>query len=172
MISADLKPSEYNSYYSIYIDKAPKNHNLIEGLNDGLNKVSDFFKSIPKEKLEYSYAEGKWTIKEVFQHIIDTERIFMYRCFRIGRHDETPLMGYEQDDYVAPSQANKKSMESLLEEYELVRKNFIVLIKGFNDDDLKFIGEASENSVSARANAFIILGHEIWHMDVIKRLYL
>lgn len=172
MTTKDLKPSEFNSYYSIYINKAPKNLNLIDGFTTGLNNVLEFFKSIPNDKLEHSYAEGKWTIKEVLQHIIDTERIFMYRCFRIGRHDKTPLMGYEQDDYIVPSRANNKSIELLLEEYELVRKNFILLLKGLNDEDLKFMGTASDSPVSSRAAAFIILGHEIWHIDVIKERYL
>lgn len=172
MIKKDLVTDEFNPYYSSYINMLSKELELIEGFEVGLKKVQDFFKSIPKEKLEHKYAHDKWTIKEVFQHIIDTERIFMYRCFRIARHDKTPLVGFEQDDYIAPSKANFKTINMLLEEYYAVRLSSIVLLKSLNDEDLKFMGNASESNVSARAAGFIILGHEIHHIEVIKNKYL
>ena len=122
--------------------------------------------------MEYKYAAGKWSIKEVFQHIIDTERVFLYRCFRIARHDKTPLTGFEQDDYIVPSKANSKSIESLLEEYQTVRQNSIVLLKSLSETDLKHLGNASDHMLSARAAAFMTLGHEIHHIEVIKERYL
>ena len=131
-----------------------------------------FFKSIPKEKLEYKYADDKWTIKEVFQHIIDTERIFMYRCLRIARHDKTALAGFEQNDYIIPSKANSKSIESLLEEYRTTRQYSIVLLKSLSDEDLKYIGQASDNVMSARSTAFSTIGHEIHHVNIIEERYL
>ncbi len=168
----DLNASEYNSYYETYISKVSKNINLIDGFIKADKDVVDFFKSIPENKLDYRYASDKWSIKDVFQHIIDTERVFMYRCFRIGRHDTTPLAGYEQDDYVNPSNADNKSLNNLLEEYKIVRKSFIVLLKSLSDKDLMFKGHASGYPLSARAAAFIILGHEIHHIEVIKARYL
>ncbi|WP_418603341.1 DinB family protein [Hwangdonia sp.] len=172
MTVKDLNTTEYNSYYGPYIKKLPENLALIDGFTEGLDNVLQFFHSVPSEKLEYRYAEGKWSVKEVFQHIIDTERVFMYRCFRIARHDKTPLPGFNQDDYIMPSQAHKKSMATLLLEYSSVRKNSITLLNSLSNEDLKFVGTASENTLSARAAAFIILGHEIWHIDVIKTHYL
>ncbi len=169
---SNLKESEYNPYYKIYIDKVSNETTLIEGFIDGQHQVVNFFKSIPDNKLEYKYASNKWSVKEVFQHIIDTERIFMYRCFRIARHDKTFLSGFEQDDYIKPSNADKKSIDSLLEEYNIVRQNSIVLLKNLAEQDLKFIGNASESPMSARAAAFIILGHEIHHVNVIRERYL
>ncbi|WP_346883734.1 DinB family protein [uncultured Algibacter sp.] len=169
---SDLKQTEHDSYYSNYIDKVPKDIALISGFKQGENYILNFFKSIPEDKLNYRYAEGKWSVKEVLQHIIDTERIFMYRCFRIARHDKTDLMGYKQDDYITPSGADKKSIENLLEEYKAVRLNFIVLLKSFTDKDLKSIGKANGTDLSARAAAFIILGHEIHHTNIIRERYL
>lgn len=169
---SDLNALEYNPYYKSYIDKVLDKTTLVEGFKNGQNQVADFFKSIPKNKLEYRYALNKWSIKEVFQHIIDTERVFMYRCFRIARHDDTALVGYEQDDYIKPSKADKKSLNDLIEEYQVVRQNFIVLLKSLSSQDLKYIGNANGSPTSARAAAFIILGHEIHHMDVIKKRYL
>ncbi|PWH82892.1 DinB family protein [Algibacter marinivivus] len=168
----DLNTSEYNSYYGTYTSKVPKDVTLMDGFVKAEKDVVDFFKSIPEGKLEYRYASGKWSIKEVLQHIIDTERVFMYRCFRIARHDSAPLVGYEQDDYIEPSKADDKSINDLLEEYKIGRKSFIILLKSINDADLMFTGHASGSPLSARAAAFIILGHEIHHMEVIKTLYL
>ena len=169
---SDLSASEYNPFYKTYVRKVSNETTLIEGFIKGQFQVTDFFKSIPDHKLEYRYAPGKWSIKEVFQHIIDNERVFMYRCFRIARHDKTPLAGYEQDDYIVPSNANKKSLNDLLEEYQTVRQSFIVLLKSLSDDDLRVEGKASGSPMSSRAAAFITLGHEIHHMEVIKGRYL
>lgn len=172
MTIKDLKPSEYSPFYKGYLEMIPEEIELIEGFYLGLKNVVDFFNSLPNNKLEYKYADGKWTIKEVFQHIIDTERIFMYRCFRISRHDVRPLSGFEENDYIKPSSANKKSLEALLEEYQAVRLNTIILLKSLSENDLKFIGTANGNNLSARAAAFIILGHELWHLKIIKERYL
>ncbi|MGB5420383.1 DinB family protein, partial [Algibacter sp.] len=159
-------------YYETYIAKVSDKFNLIDGLKEGKIQVENFFKSIPNDKLEYRYAEDKWSVKDVFQHIIDNERVFMYRCFRIARQDKTPLAGYEQNDYIIPSNANKKSLENLIEEYQAVRQNFIVLVKSLSEQDLKQIGTASDSVLSSRAAVFITLGHEIHHVNVIKERYL
>ena len=168
----DLKSNEFNPYYGSYISKVPHAWELKSGFEIGEQAIINFFKSIPTEKLEYRYAEGKWTIKELFQHIIDTERVMMHRCFRIGRRDKTPLPGFEQNDYVLPSNANEKSLNALIEEYQVVRKNSIGLLNSLSSEDLNFIGTASGGNMSARATAFITLGHEIWHTDIIKMRYL
>ena len=172
MITKDLNPSEYNAFYKRYIDNVPEHLNLIEALDDGLNQVSRFFKAIPQDKLNYIYAAGKWSIKEVFQHIIDTERVFIYRCFRIARHDGTALVGFEQDDYIIPSNAKNKSIESLIEEYIAVRMYSLSVLKSLSEIDLEFIGIANGSKLSARSAAFIIAGHEITHVNVIKERYL
>ncbi|MGZ0016873.1 DinB family protein [Yeosuana sp. AK3] len=172
MTIKDLEPTEYHPFYKTYLDMLTADMSLIDGFYSGLSMVVDFFKSVPSHQLEYKYAEDKWTVKEIFQHIIDTERIFIYRCFRIGRHDATPLVGFEQNDYIQPALANQKTLESLLEEYQIVRQNSIILLKSLSDQDLKFIGNANGNPMSARAAAFTMLGHERWHLKIIKERYL
>ena len=172
MTSIDLKPNEFNPFYGSYINKVSKIQELKSGFEIAKTSIIDFFKSIPEDKLEYRYAEGKWTIKEVFQHIIDNERVMMYRCFRIARRDKTDLAGYEQDDYIVPSKANQKSLNELIKEYRIVRENSIVLLNSLSSEDLEFIGSSGGNNMSARATAFITLGHEIWHVDIIKLKYL
>lgn len=172
MTTAHLKTTEYHEYYSRYINLVSKETTLLDGFKEDANMVIQYFEAIPSDKLDYAYAEGKWTIKEVFQHLIDTERIFQHRCFRIARHDKTRISGFEQDDYIEPSQANHKSIETLIEEFKAVRQSFIVLLKSLSDTDLKFIGNANGADMSARAAAFTVLGHSIWHINVIKERYL
>ncbi|WP_347173773.1 DinB family protein [Polaribacter uvawellassae] len=172
MTKADLKPNEYNPYYETYISQVSDETTLIDGLEKDKKMVVDFFSSLSKDKLEYRYQPEKWTIKELFQHIIDTERIFMYRLLRIARKDNTPLSGYEQDDYVVPSEANKKSMTNLLDEFITTRLYSLNLVSSISDENLKHLGTASDSPVSARACGFILLGHTVWHINIIKERYL
>ena len=167
-----LKPTEYNQYYATYLSMVADDIALIEGHIQNKNNLLHFFKSIPKEKHNYAYAEGKWTIKEVLQHIIDTERVFMYRCLCIARQDKTAFPGFDQDAYISPSEANLKTMDALLEELESTKNNSIALIKSISESNFANIGTASGGNLSARAAAFIILGHDLWHTKVLKERYL
>ena len=171
MISSHLSQNEYNSYYKSYIDNA-KDIDIVKGLNQNLEAITQFYTTIPKEKHGYSYAEGKWTIKDVLLHIIDTERIFAYRALRIGREDKTPLIGFEQDDYVITGITQARTLVSLLEEYKAVRLATIVLFNSFSTNAFEQIGEASGFPVSVRALGYIITGHENHHTQIIKEHYL
>lgn len=168
----DVKSIEYDVYYKGYLSKVSNDLGLIDGFEKGKNDVYQFFSGIPEDKWDYRYGQDKWRIKELFQHIIDTERIFMHRCFHIARRDITPLPEFNENDYIVPSRAHEKSVEALLEEYKAVRQNFIILLKSLSYEDLAFIGNCSGHKLSARAAAFIILGHEIHHVEVVKVLYL
>lgn len=169
---SDVNPEEYSSNNGGYINRLPKDLELIKSFNDDYKAVLELFQSLPSDKWDYKYAPDKWSLKELFQHMIDTERIFIYRCFRISRHDKTPLTGFDQDDYMLPSEAHKKSVENLLEEFQAVRTNSLVLLKSLNDTNLKFIGIVNGNPLSARAAAFNIIGHNMWHIHIINERYL
>jgi hypothetical protein len=172
MTISDIQPAEYNSANGFYLEMLPKDLELIKGFREDYTAILSLFESVPSDKWDYRYTPGKWSLKEVLQHIIDTERIFIYRCFRIARHDNTPLMPFEQDDYIVPSQASNKSEEALREEFITVRQHSIVLLKSLSDTDLKFIGIVNDQTLSARVAAFNILGHNTWHMQIIKERYL
>ncbi|WP_179334792.1 DinB family protein [Winogradskyella costae] len=167
-----VKITEYNPYYRPYIEATNKDLSIIEGLEQNSGDLIFFYSNIPQEKHGYSYAEGKWTIKDVLLHTIDTERIFAYRALRIARKDSTPLVGFEQDGYVVSAFAEKRSMQSLLEEYKSVRRATITLFNTFNTETLLLIGEASGFPVSVRAIGYIIMGHENHHLKIIKERYL
>lgn len=166
-----VKEEEYNPYYGTYISKA-KSPNIIEGLQESQKEFIDFVQAIPVEKLTYAYAEGKWTVAEVLQHVIDAERIFSYRALRFARNDKTPIMGFEQDDYVPNSNANNYSKDELVADFVSARNNSISLFRSFTDEMLLRIGEASGSPMSARAAGYILAGHQKHHFEVIKERYL
>jgi len=169
---APLSPAEYNSYYQPYLDAIDNDMVIVEGLQQNLELVFSVFSNIPEEKHNYAYAKGKWSIKDVLLHIIDTERVFAYRALRIARCDKTSLAGFEQDDYVVSANAENRSMDSLLSEYRAVRQATMVLFSSFDNETLILIGEASGFPVSVRAIGYIIAGHEKHHLKIIKERYL
>lgn len=172
MTRANITEKEINPYFLKYIEKVGENVELVEAFQNGMHQTTTFFENIPVEKHNYKYAEGKWSTKEVLQHLIDCERIFMYRILRIARGDKTPLQGFDQNIYIEPSGAGSKTMEDLLCEYKATRQNSIVLLKSLSDENLKQVGTANNGKLSARGAAFVIPGHDIWHMEVIKEKYL
>lgn len=171
MTSQLLNANEYHRFYQPYIAKT-SHLNIIEGLKLNLDAVVLFYSKISSDKHDFAYAEGKWTIKDILLHIIDTERIFAYRALRIARLDKTSLAGFEQDDYVVNAFAGNRSMESLLDEYKSVRQATISLFSSFSSNALLQIGEASGFSISVRAIGYIISGHENHHTQIIKERYL
>ncbi len=170
MISKYLNAEEYDLYYKTYTDKS-SDINILKGLQHNLKEVIDFFSKIPKSKHDFAYESGKWTIKQVLLHIIDTERIFSYRALRIARSDKTPLAGFNQDEYANTYDIKERSMKSLINEYELVRKTTIALYESFTKADLIKIGTASGSNISVRAIGYILTGHENHHILVIKSRY-
>ncbi len=162
---------EYNDYYKGYIDKVASS-DIIAALSDGQKEMERFCQHVPANKWGYRYAAGKWTIKEVLMHIIDTERIMAYRALRVARNDKTSLAGFNQDDYIPTSNANLRSPDSLLAEYKAVRASTIALFLHFDNEMFARISTANESPISARALAFIIAGHEIHHWAILRERYL
>lgn len=167
----ELNSNEYNPYYDLYLSKCPYS-NIEIGLEESASNFISFLKAIPEDKFNFKYAFDKWTLKEVLIHIIDTERIFAYRALRIARRDLTPLPGFDQDEYVKPSNAGQRTMTSIIEEFETVRHATSSLFKSFGADDLMQLGQASGNAISVRALGFILIGHQNHHEQIIKERYL
>ncbi|HLT33946.1 MAG TPA: DinB family protein [Aquaticitalea sp.] len=170
MTAKDLKANEYSPYYQTYIDNTAALR--LDSMRQNFDHQLAFLQDIPAEKQAYRYAADKWTVKEVVLHMIDTERIFAYRALRIARQDKTPLAGFDQDQYVAPSKANERTLNSLLKEYITVKSGTITLFESFDHQMLMQIGTASDFPISVRALGFIIMGHENHHCDVLRERYL
>lgn len=171
MKSSQLPNTEYAPYYQPYLE-ALDDVNLIEELEICLHEFIKFVQNIPMDKFDYRYAEGKWTIKEIIQHLIDTERVFSYRALRISRNDKTPLPGFNENDYVDNTNANERGLQVLLTELAVVRQSTLALFKSFSKEQLTRVGVASNCSVSVRAIGFIIIGHQKHHQKVYQERYL
>ena len=171
MNASEVSSKEYLPYYANYIKEAGL-VDLIDGLENGFERTLLFFKSIPDDKLEYQYATHKWTIKEIIQHLIDTERIMAYRALRFAREDKTPLPSFEENSYAKTSFANTRSKENLIEEYTALKNSTVFMFKSFSKEMLKKIGVASNGEMSVRALGFVIIGHESHHCRVIRERYL
>ena len=161
---------EYAPYYAKYIQLVPEGE-ILEILEDQLSDTLAALEEVPEEKTMHSYAPGKWTLKESFSHLIDTERIFSYRLLRIVRGDKTPLASFEQDDYALHAAANGREWEELLEEFECVRMATLSLVRQVQDDWWDRAGTASGNPVTVRALAYMIAGHELHHMATFREKY-
>jgi uncharacterized damage-inducible protein DinB len=171
MTTTELKNTEYAPFYATYIEKAT-NVDMLEELEICLHEFIKFVQNIPMDKFDYRYAEGKWTIKEIIQHIIDTERIFSYRALRISRNDTTALPGFDENEYVANTNAKERHLQSLLTELSLVRQCTLALFKSFSSAQLERVGVASNSAISVRAIGFILIGHQKHHQKIFEERYL
>lgn len=163
--------NEYGAYYSLYIDLT-RGANYLQLLQDSSDELLRLFDTISEEKSLYAYAEGKWTLKEMLQHIIDTDAIFGYRALCLSRFEEGAFKGYDQDVYAKNSAANARPLKDMLEDFKNMRAYLIGVFKGLNEKQLNNIGEVSGNATSTLAIAFILSGHVFHHINIIKERYL
>lgn len=167
----DITPDEYGEFYSRYIDKS-KQCELFEQLEYGSRQLTDLLQLISDEQALHRYEEGKWSIKEMVGHITDTERIMAYRALAFARSDTHSLHGFDQDSYVEAASFNEMSLKELIVDYKSVRSSTISLFSTFNDRMLTVRGTASGSEFSVRALGFVIIGHEMHHIEILKEKYL
>ena len=161
---------EYPVFYKGYIDTVKDD--VLAELEHQIESFTTLLKGIPLEKSGFSYAEGKWTIVELLGHILDTERIMAYRALRIARNDSTPLPGFEENDYVANAHFADRSLDSMREEFEHLRKANLFLIKSFNETEFSRVGISNDKPISVKALVFIIAGHLNHHIRILNERYL
>ena len=168
-----IPENEYNPYYKNYIQTIEKNgKSIIENLINSQREFDETLRLLPKEKEDYAYAEGKWTIKELIQHIIDTERVFSYRALCFARNDKTSLPGFDQDIFVDNSNANTRNYYDLLDEMQTLRQSTIQLFKSFTSASFLRMGIGSGSEMSVRALGYLFSGHQLHHLKVLKERYL
>jgi len=162
--------SDYAPYYANYVMQVPDG-DFLETLEKQLREMQSLLGSLTETQADFRYAPGKWSIKEVLGHINDAERIFSYRILCIARGDETPLPGFEQDDYVKTANSSSRKLSSLLEEFTAVRRSTIALIRSLEDSAWLRRGTASGKPVTVLAQAFVTLGHALHHQRVLAERY-
>lgn len=163
--------SEYAHFYSGYVANVPK-QNIIDTLNSQMHEFYTFINTIPGDKAFSAYQEGKWTIKQIVGHIIEVERVFAYRALSFSRRDNTSLPGMEQDDWVKYSNYNSRTLNNLGNEYLAVRIANLHMFQNMTKEMLSLKGKASNAEFTVRSIPFIIAGHELHHLNIIKEKYL
>jgi hypothetical protein len=145
---------------------------MVLALQNSTESFLSFLKTIPPEKHDYRYAEDKWTIKELLQHVIDTERIFAYRALRFARKDDTPLSGFNENLFAKNAKAEKRQWEDMVSEFSLLRKVNEMMYASFDEEQLESTGISNNHPVYVRAMGFISAGHVNHHLKIIKERYL
>ena len=164
-------PSEYAPYYERYIQLVPDG-SALDHLRSQIGETLELLRSVSEEKSNYRYAPGKWSVKEVVGHVADSERVFAYRALRFARNDQTPLPGFDENDYTANSNFADRPLGGVAEEFRAVRMATIALFEGMSREALARQGTANDTRVSVRALVWIIAGHERHHRKILQERYL
>jgi len=165
---SEIIPAEF---YQGYIDLV-KEEDIYKALEKNTRQFRKFLKNIPRKKLDYAYAEGKWTIREMLQHIIDAERVFVYRALTFSRLDGNPLPGFDENTWAANAGAAERGWNDLQEEWIAIRKGTLLLYDSLTDHQLGFRGQANGRPLNAFTLAYVIPGHVYHHMNILKERYL
>lgn len=169
-----MKKSDINQapcYFDTYINKV-EDIELAEAFQKSIDTINNLDMSVYNALADFAYAEGKWTIKQVFQHIIDTERIMAYRALRFSRNDSTILPGFDENSFAENAPVTHRTLEDILTELKLVRASSLALFNSFTDELMQRKGIMFNSEMSVLAVGFTIIGHQIHHLNVVKERYL
>jgi hypothetical protein len=164
------REDEYAPDYARYVARVP-DRDLTDLLVDQWRETESTLRAVPEARAGFRYAPEKWSIKEVVGHLADAERVFTYRLLRIARADETPLAGFEENDYVRVAGFDRRPLAELVAELGAIRASTVALVRGLGDEESRRRGTANGQAVSARALACIIAGHELHHRETLRTRY-
>lgn len=159
------------AYYHGYLEHVEGVTDILEALEAQAAATSELLSGVTPEQEEHRYAEGKWSVREVLGHVVDTERVFQLRALWFARGDAQPLPGYEEKDWGAATNAGAVPLAGLLEEYRAVRRSSVLLFRNLDATSLARSGEANGVRFTAGALAWFLLGHERHHLAVLRDRY-
>lgn len=167
------KPIELstNDYFAGYVNLASGEDLLVE-LENICEQSLKLFNSISDAQADFSYQPGKWTIKQLVQHLIDTERIFSYRALSFARGDQQNLPGFEEDDFADNDYSNERLWSDVIKEYALVRESTIAMFNSFSESVLDRSGQANNVNFTPRILGWVLVGHDLHHLNILKERYL
>jgi hypothetical protein len=168
--SARPAAGEHTPYFGRYVTLVPDGP-IVETLGRQIEETTALLRSVPRDREDHRYAEGKWSVKEVVGHLADAERVFSYRALRFARGDETPLAGFDENTYVPAGRFGARSLRSVGDEYHAVRDATVRLLDPLDDAAFSRRGTASDNPITVRALAWIIAGHERHHVAILRERY-
>jgi uncharacterized damage-inducible protein DinB len=162
--------NEHNNYFQRYINLC-EDTEFYDQYDKNTNNLVGFLESLPVEKHQFAYAQGKWTILQLFRHVIDCERVFGYRALVAARGDSSLLPSFDEDDYANAVAGETTSMENMLKEFTLIRQSNRFLFENMSEEQSCFTANVNGEPLSARAIAFIIIGHVNHHLTVLRERY-
>ena len=162
---------DYGEFYHTYVSLVPED-DILEAFTSQTTAILEFLDEIPEDKLDYAYATGKWTIRQVLQHMTDAERIFAYRALCFARKDITPLPGFEENAYAAAANVAHRDWIDMIEEFQLVRLASEHLFRSLNEEELQRKGVASTTPITVLSLGYVIIGHAMHHQRVMAERYL
>ena len=168
---APPRSDEFAPFYAGYVARVAHVASPIDELTLQRHRMIEFLGAVSEEQARDRYAEDKWSVKALVGHLSDAERIFAYRLLRIGRGDETPLPGWDENDYARTAGADSRAFRDLVDEWSIVRDGTSTLVAGIPADAWTRRGTANDTTVSARALVYIILGHVEHHRCVLEERY-
>ena len=167
---SSASPTNQSGYFRRYIELV-KEDQLQDAFVQQSEEIKKLLPSISEQKSTFSYAKDKWTLKEVLQHLIDSERVFTYRAMCIARNEIAILPSFDENDYAKMSNANRRTWESLCAEFIALRKSTLFLYDSFSEDMFELEGQAANNRISVKEIGFIIIGHFSNHQSIIEQRY-
>ena len=162
-------PTEFAQFYAGYIGKV-SDHGPVAALTAQIAEL-ERLRSMPEDKGNYRYADGKWSVKDVLGHISDAERVFTYRLTRIARGDQTPLAGFDENAWAKTAPHGRRPVADVVDELIAIRRSTLALLSSLDDATLSNTGVANNNPVSARAICWILAGHTRHHLDILSERY-
>jgi DinB superfamily len=162
---------EFAEFYSGYVSKVPGT-DVLSFLQQQMDSATSLIREIPESQGDHTYASGKWSIKELLGHVIDTERVFAYRALVFGRNDTAALPGFDQDQWIQNSNYGNLSIRQILAEFESVRRATLLMLQGLPPAAWGRRGTANDKQMSTRGAAFVIAGHTQHHLDILNSRYL
>jgi hypothetical protein len=158
-------------FYQGYLNSV-KEDDLMDALTKNTRRFRKFLKHIPGKKINYAYAEGKWTVKELLQHIIDAERVFVYRALCFARKDPANLPSFDENVWAITAKAPKRKWNDLVDEFKALRAANLTFFASLDEEQLQQIGTANNNLISVVGLGFVVAGHVAHHMRIITERYL
>jgi hypothetical protein len=171
MIGRRPTPSEYDPRFERYMQLVPE-EDICSALNQQLQISSDVVSRVPASLVDYRYAPGKWTTREVIGHVLDTERILGFRLMTFARGDQSPLMRADEDYYAATGKFSRFPLIEWMEEFSFTRRSNIALIRHLPEEAWDRTGTVSGLTISVRALAYFMAGHERHHIGILQSQYL
>lgn len=163
--------TEFQKYIQRYLDLVPS-ENWLDEMKISGKFTLEIYRKLSPEQSNFAYAEGKWTMKELLQHLIDAERIFAYRAMRFARKDQTELPGWDEEEYANHYFSSERTLESLISEFDFIRKSSLIFFENLNAQQLSETGIANGNEIAVKTIAKLIIGHNIHHVNIINERYL